>query len=159
MIAGPQSSLHRILVFRVGHLGDTVVAIPAFRALRNAFPKAEIVLLTNADNKNLHYISPSKVLPPNGLFDSYLTYNNAASGLAGVLEYLKLAAAIRSRKFDVLFYLMPRGRTPAKIRRDESFFWLAGIKQIYCTEYAKTNTLPQVQYPLPELDPKGFLIH
>ena len=37
----------RILVHRLGSLGDMCVALPALRVVRQAFPQAEIALLTN----------------------------------------------------------------------------------------------------------------
>jgi heptosyltransferase-3 len=35
------------IVYRLGSLGDTVVALPEFHAVRRAFPEARITLLTN----------------------------------------------------------------------------------------------------------------
>ena len=45
--------IDRIVVFRVGNLGDTVVAMPALYTLRQAFPKARITLLTSSGQENL----------------------------------------------------------------------------------------------------------
>jgi len=43
-IPGP---IERILVINVARIGDTILAVPVFRALRSAFPKAEIVCLAH----------------------------------------------------------------------------------------------------------------
>src|SRR5690606_18827534 len=63
-----------ILVFRIGHLGDTLVSLPAFWAIRNTYPKAKLTLLSNADESNPGYISARAVLPETGLFDEWITY-------------------------------------------------------------------------------------
>ena len=41
------SAIKRVLIYRLGSLGDTVVALPAFHLVAQAFPEAERRLLTN----------------------------------------------------------------------------------------------------------------
>src|SRR5258705_12293184 len=41
------SSTKRVLIYRLGSLGDTLVALPAFHLTARAFPEAERRLLTN----------------------------------------------------------------------------------------------------------------
>lgn len=48
-----QNTVKHIVIYRVGNIGDTVVAIPAIIALREAFPEAHITLLTSAGQPNL----------------------------------------------------------------------------------------------------------
>ncbi|MFM8990095.1 MAG: hypothetical protein ACKOUS_10790, partial [Alphaproteobacteria bacterium] len=43
---GPDD-VRRVLVFRLGSLGDTVVALPSFHRVARAFPRAERRVLTN----------------------------------------------------------------------------------------------------------------
>lgn len=133
--------MNKILVFRIGHLGDTLVALPAFWAIRKAFPNAQISLLSNADLKNPHYISPQSVVPQTGLFDDFITYPTNLGAIATNIGRLRLLAEIRRRKFDAVIYLMPRVRTPQQIDRDIKFFTLCKIPQVKGANYLKENTL------------------
>jgi len=126
----------KILIFRIGHLGDTVVALPAFWRIRQAFPEAELTLLTNQDTKNKSYVSPRDVLPEKGLVDLWMSYPNNVTAV----KALALAAAVRRRQFDAAIYLMPSGRTQRQLLRDRLFFRLAGIQRILGFEYFERNS-------------------
>lgn len=131
----------KILVYRTGHLGDTLVSLPAFWAIRNAFPDVHLTLLTNVNSYNSNYVVARSVLPEKGLFDEWLFYPSNLSKSKTIFALLKLFADIRLKKFDYLFYLMTRNRSQARIRRDEKFFRAAGIKQIFGTDYLARNNL------------------
>ena len=45
--------VRHLVIYRVGNIGDTVVAIPAMAELRSAFPNAHITLLTSAGKADL----------------------------------------------------------------------------------------------------------
>ncbi len=62
----------KILIYRIGHLGDTLVSLPAFWAIRENFPDASVTLLTNVDARNAGYIAAHGVLPESGLIDDWL---------------------------------------------------------------------------------------
>ncbi len=142
-----------ILVYRIGHLGDTLVALPAFWEIRNAFPNAGITLLTNSDAKNSQFVMAREILPQTGLFDNLLTYPGPAGKISSVLNYTKLLWNLKQRQFDCLFYLITRNRTPRQIKRDLKFFRAAGIKKIFGTEYLAENLLNYDQpKPLPEVE-------
>ena len=150
----------RILVFRTGHLGDTLVAVPAFWALRKAFPQAHIAYLSSADRDNPQYVSARDVLPPEGLFDEWISYPNLSSGPGDVASLLKLAVGIRRRGFDAVVYLMTRYRTARQVDRDRLFFRLAGIRNILGTEFVKKNNLPfDIPRPTPRIESEAnFLL-
>jgi ADP-heptose:LPS heptosyltransferase len=68
----------------------------------------------------------------------------------------RLAALIRSLRFDTAFYLMTRGRTRKQIARDRFFFRLCGIRNVLGTDFAKENLLPtSVSHPLPKVTSEG----
>ena len=145
----------KILVYRTGHLGDTLVSLPAFWAIRNAFPDAHLALLTSVDANNSSYVVAKNVLPEKGLFDEWLFYPSNLSKRKTVVSLLKLLAEIRLKKFDCLFYLMTRNRSNNRIRRDEQFFRAAGIRQIFGTDYLARNNLElNPMPPAPEVEPE-----
>ena len=121
------SEPHRILVYRIGNLGDTVVALPAIQAVRRRFPQARMTLLTER-NPNSRLVVVSDVLP-HGLFDDCVTYHSS-DGRTDPRNLLALLPHLWRLRFDLLIYLAPRRRGPWSVRRDLLFFKLAGIRNI-----------------------------
>src|ERR1700728_2612126 len=118
--------MRRVLIYRLGSLGDTVAALPCFHLIARKFPAAERVLLTNFP---IHAKAPASaaVLGESGLVHGYMRYT---VGTRNPRELLQLAAEIRRFKPEVLVYLMPARPLPA-VRRDKWFFRLAGgVKRI-----------------------------
>ena len=152
--------LKRILVFRTGHLGDTLVAVPAFWAVRHAFPAAEISYLSSADLNNPTYVSARDVLPEKGMFDSWISYPNLSGGFRDIVSLVRLALVLRRSRFDAVIYLMTRYRTAKQIERDRVFFRLAGIRKLIGADFVKKHNLPIViPRPVPRIEKEGsFLI-
>ena len=152
---------NNILIYRIGHLGDTLVSLPAFWAIRKYYPDAHLTLLTNSNANNPNYILAQNVLPKEDLFDDWLIYPSELGKLQSLLTFSKLFLEIRRRKFDALFYLTTRNRTVEQIKRDAWFFRSAGIKNIIGTEYLLKNLLDtNVSRPLPFIESeKDFLIN
>jgi heptosyltransferase III len=117
----------RILVYRIGNLGDTVVALPAIQAVRRRFPQARMTLLTER-NPNSRLVVASDVLP-DGLFDDCVTYNSS-DGRTDPRNLLALLPRLRRLRCDLLIYLAPRRRSGWSVDRDLLFFKLAGIRRI-----------------------------
>jgi ADP-heptose:LPS heptosyltransferase len=127
--------MKKILVYRIGSIGDTLVALPSFWAIRKAFPNAHIAYFTNGDSDDPEKLIAKRLLPE-GVFDEWLVYpNDFAKAAAGLI--LKL----REKKFDSLFYLMTRNRGYYRVQRDILFFRLAGIKKIFGARYLLKNLL------------------
>lgn len=150
-----------ILVYRIGHLGDTIVTLPAFWEIRKRFPRAKLTLLTNVDEKNANYVTAKNILPEKGLFDNYLGYDNSASGLRKIKVFAKLFLNLKAGKFDCIYYLSFRNRTDEQINRDVKFFRLAGIKDIFGIDYLKKHQLNfEESKPLPIVEPEyRFLLN
>jgi ADP-heptose:LPS heptosyltransferase len=120
-----ESTVRKVLVYRLGSLGDTVVALPCFHLIARTFPKAERLLLTNFP---VHSKAPAAaaVLGDSGLVHGYMRYT---VGTRRVGELVRLAWQIRRFRPDLLIYLMPV-RPLKNVRRDRLFFRAAGVKQI-----------------------------
>lgn len=121
-----QSAVRRVLVYRIGSLGDTIVALPCFHLLERLYPNAERILLTNFP---IHQKAPAaaSLLDGSNLIHGYMRYT---IGTRNPRELLRLALEIRRFKPDVLVYLMPV-RSQQAVQRDKHFFQLAaGVKHI-----------------------------
>jgi len=145
----------RILVFRYGHLGDILVALPAIWTIKKAFPNAHLTLLSSFSYENTNYPVATNVLPREGLFDDWLVFPTQAGKAEAMYRFAKLFLQIRRRKIDTLFYLMTRNRQPGRVRRDMAFFKYAGVRQMIGTKHLLESVLPEnKQAPLPVLAPE-----
>lgn len=118
----------RVVIYRLGSLGDTVVALPCFHKVAQTWPNAERVILTNFPVSSK--AAPLEVILRNGgLIDSVIAY---PVGTRSIRDLYRLALQLRRLKSDVLIYLTPpRGLTNAI--RDWLFFKLCGFKDIVGT--------------------------
>jgi heptosyltransferase-3 len=117
--------VRRVLIYRLGSLGDTVVALPSYHLLSRRFPDAERVLLTNFP-VNAKAPASAAVLGESGLVHRYMRYT---VGTRKIGELLRLVWEIRRFKPDLLVYMMPlRGADAAP--RDKMFFRLAGVRRM-----------------------------
>jgi ADP-heptose:LPS heptosyltransferase len=114
-----------VLIYRLGSLGDTVVALPCFHLIARCFPKAERRLLTNFP-VNAKAPASAAVLGESGLVHGYMRYT---VGTRRISELMRLAWEIRRYKPDLLVYLMPL-RTLSNVERDRRFFRLAGVRRM-----------------------------
>lgn len=120
-----ERTVQRVLVYRLGSLGDHLIAVPCYRQVDRAFPQAEKRLLTNIPVA-AKAAAAEAVLSGSQLIDSFETY---VVGERNPLALLKLIWKIRRFKADALVYLAgPRGIEAA--RRDRAFFRLCGIRRI-----------------------------
>jgi len=99
----------RILIVKLGALGDFLQAIGPMQAIRKAYPQAEITLLTTAPFRKLAEAS--------GLFDAVLTDDRPAFwNLPGVLA---LRATLRATRADMVFDLQTSDRSSSYLK----LFW------------------------------------
>ncbi len=140
----------RILVFRVGQLGDTLVSLPALWTIRERHPDSGIVLLTD-NHPGRDYVSSWEILERTGIFSSVATYDANVSMWSGWPGRLRLALQIRRLQPERLYYLAPARRTIAQIRRDAFFFrTLCGIKDVIGMPESESVIMPRDAHGKPE---------
>ncbi len=125
-----KAAMKSVLLFRIGSIGDTLMAVPAMWAVREHFAGAIVTLLCDFHPKK-RYVLASDLLRGSGLYDDVLLYpvdNSPAGRLWRPLRMARLLATLRRRRFDALAYLVPTGRPPEAVERDRRFFRLAGIE-------------------------------
>jgi len=122
------NSMKVIVVFRLGSIGDTVIALPCFHALRRAFPSAHIVLLTNVP-VSAEAAPMLSVLGANtGFVDSVIEYSIS---LRNPVACARLFFRLWALNTDTLIY-MRSNPTWVMIMRDLIFFRICGFRQILC---------------------------
>lgn len=119
------TSTQRVLIYRLGSLGDMVVALPALHLIKQSFPRARRLLLTNHP---VHAKAPaaSEVLGNSGLVDGFISY---PVGARSVMPLAKLWWQIIRFRPQVLIYLAA-SRGDDHIKRDARFFHLCGVAKI-----------------------------
>lgn len=120
--------IRRVLVFRQGSLGDTVVALPALHLIARAFPSAERRVLTNAPVSNLAPPLPS-MLAGSGLVHDSFAYPLGLRSPAGVA---RLVLRLHRFRPDLTIYLNS-GAEPARVRRDHLLLRLAAGAPVVAT--------------------------
>jgi heptosyltransferase III len=121
-----------LLIFRLGSIGDTVVALPCFHAIARAYPNHRRVLLTNALT-SVRASSAESVLNGTGLIDETIYY---PVGDFSIRQSLALRDELRRIRPELLIYLAERPAA-APVFRDFVLFKAAGIPKILGGPWSK----------------------
>lgn len=110
----PLAGLRRVLVTKLRHHGDVLLASPVFRALGRAAPQAEIDALV--------YLETAPMLAGHPAIARVHTIDREwkrRGMLTQAREELRLLKALRARRYDLLVHLTehPRGLTLARLLR------------------------------------------
>lgn len=140
------NATRRILIFRIGELGDSLIALPAISAVRRQFPRAHIAMLSNLNTQARH-VTPDEILPK-GLIDEWLTYPSPESG-TNLFDKLALLRTLRTSRYDAVVYLAPRVRSTSAARRDLLFFRLSGIRRALAVDGFESLLKNRRNTPLP----------
>jgi heptosyltransferase-3 len=120
------SKMKRVLIYRMGSLGDTVVALPALHLIARSFPDAERRMLTNFP-VSVKASAAEAVLGESGLVDGYFRYS---MGTRSPVALLRLWWQLIRWRPQALVYL-GGGKGVGAEGRDARFFRACGIsKQI-----------------------------
>ena len=146
----PLTEPSRILVVRTDRLGDVILTLPVFIALRRCFPGARLAMLAG------RYAGGIVVgYPP---VDEILWYDDAG----GLVPFRVMMARLRSGRFDavVIVHPTPRlallaflARIPVRIGTGFRFFSFLFNRRVYM--HRKTAERHEVEYNLALLAPLG----
>ena len=103
-------SVIKILIFHQGSLGDTIISLPAIRAIRRHYgAQARITLLH--EKKNLLRVRPDEILQANVAIDQFIGYDVfSPRSLKRWIEYAALWLKLWTQKFDAVYYLLASTR-------------------------------------------------
>ena len=118
------SSIRRILVYRIGNVGDLIVAIPTLALIQARFPGAHICLLTSPGYPGAPVAV--ELISGGGFADSIFEYHSV--DLAGCGDRLKLIRQLRSMQVD-LFIEFSNVLAPLRhVLRDMALAKLCGCR-------------------------------
>ncbi len=136
----PQRAPRKVLVYRLGSLGDTLIALPALHLIARAFPQAERRMLTNFP-VSAKAPPAAAILDETGLIHSFLRYT---VGTRSPRDLFKLWWQLVRWHPDVLVYVgSTRGIASAK--RDALFFRLCGIFRLIGVPLTQDMQLPRTE--------------
>ena len=144
------SSTERVLIYRLGSLGDTLVALPSLHLVARTFPNAERRLLTNfpVDAK-----APpaAAILEGSGLIHGYFRY---AVGTRSPGELLRLWWQLCRWRPQTLVYMGP-ARGVEMAHRDARFFRLCGISRLIGVPLTEDSQKHRWEPSEQALEPEG----
>lgn len=116
----------KILVHRLGSLGDTLVTLPIYHLLARQWPNSEIRVLTNTP---VNEKAPAlwSVLGENNFIDGYFAY---PVGMRNIASFWSLITKIREWGPDIIIYANPVYSRSVLVR-DRLFLGLCGSRKIY----------------------------
>jgi len=124
----PHEPIQKIAIFRALQLGDLLCTIPAIRALRQAFPRAEITLI------GLPWAS--EFVSRFGMyFDRWIHFPGAPGLPEQVPDLSRLdhfVAFIRSERFDLLLQMQGNGTVVNQLLSEFGARYLAGFHNEDC---------------------------
>jgi heptosyltransferase III len=120
-----EEHVRRVLIYRLGSLGDMAIAVPALRLIARAFPNADRRMLTNLP---VHAKAPAAaaVLNGSGLVNGYFSY---PVGTRNLWQLGKLWAQLRLWRPEAVVYLAA-ARGVAVAERDVRFFRACGVTRV-----------------------------
>src|ERR671927_250787 len=103
----------KVVVYLLGSLGDSIVAIPALRVVRKNFPNSEIVVLHET---GLGLVEPPDVLP-RPLVDRFISYQRGRRARLP-FAFASLLTRLRKERFSAAVYIVFTDRPARSIKRD-----------------------------------------
>lgn len=117
-----------MLIFLLGSLGDTLVALPALHLIARRFSASQRRVLTDRST-NPKAASMATLLEGTGLVHDYFWFPTPTAEKSRLGPMVSLARQIRAWKPDVLIYMHEQRGLKIAIR-DAAFFRLIGIRRL-----------------------------
>jgi len=127
LLRRPSAQIRRLLIFRPGSLGDTVVALPSLRLIARTFPAAERWIITNRPVTPVS-VPVRDLLEGSGLVSGYVEADYALVRSKFIVRW-DLWRRIRDWRPDLLIYI-PGRRSLKEVCREWLFFKSCGIRRI-----------------------------
>jgi heptosyltransferase III len=145
-------SRKRLLIFRTGNLGDTIIAIPALSLIREHYCDFHITMMCNGGIGS--QITARDVLAGSGLVDDFLMYPSLQGRgfVARLVAMVGVMLRVRLGHFDDVIYLPESRRDANQIARDRRLFRLFGHRQAKGLDEQRPHTPTRQSRPLPTLD-------
>jgi ADP-heptose:LPS heptosyltransferase len=124
----------RICVYRIGFIGDTLCALPAIKAIREAYPSAHLTLLTSPVEGK--FPGANEILARTKLVDDIQVYfKSDVTGFRNRLVFLRL---MRSRNIEMWIELPQDLAGPLNQLRNMLIAKLAGARWAYGWGFVST---------------------
>lgn len=121
-----------VLVHHLGSLGDTLITIPALRAIRAEWPAARVVMLHNRRSVlRSGGVSPKDVLEGLGLVDEFVSYERFGGWRESIAELRRFWRVVRRLRPEAVVFVGPSERLPSALRRDRWIYRAAGCRRVY----------------------------
>lgn len=133
--------VRRILLVKLDHIGDNVIALPAVRKIRALFPDARLDILCAPWLKNFWSAQPE--------IDNVFTYEyfteRSQNGVSADEERLKtLLSELKKQRYDLSVHL----------RRHEETKFIAEQAADYCLAYSGNADYDEIAFPVPAFTDK-----
>ncbi len=122
--ASGDAAIRRILVFRIGNIGDILVTLPTLDAIRARFPEAHIALLTSPGRQGAP--GAGQILPEGKWFDELLVYYTP--DVRSWNGRVRLLRRLRKGRFDLFIELPNQQSKPRDELRNMIVARLAGCR-------------------------------
>lgn len=126
-----------VLIFRVGNLGDTIVALPAFYSISLKHSTKKIYLLTNDTNSAIPFLKNI------GIFNRILYLSN---GLKFISDLFNLYLHIKNNNIETVYNFATRFDIKSSIRDEFFFRKICGIKNYYKVPSVSYEINNQIEY-------------
>jgi ADP-heptose:LPS heptosyltransferase len=121
--------LKKVIIYRLGGLGDTIIALPFFTRIRQLYPNSERILLTNKSGA-VKADQIGSLIDGTDLIDHTILYPGATRDVRDIMHlFWRLR---RTGAADLVYLAVSRGSL-SSIWRDIAFFRMCGIRNIHCT--------------------------